>query len=91
MDMKPQKNPPTSEEPQRGIVITVKDNPGQSDGLTLRDLVERNLTGILLLLKVQRFNISQLSCSFEFRIPKKIGEADPKPKGVIKLRRVLEY
>lgn len=91
MDTKPPKNPPTSEEPQRGIVIAVKDNPGQSDGLTLRDLVERNLTGILLLLKAQRFNISQLSCPFEFRIPKKIGEADPKPKGVIKLRRVLEY
>lgn len=85
------KNPPICEELQRGIVITVKDNSGQSVGLTLRDLVEQKLAGILLLLKAQKFNAGQLPCCFEFRIPKKIGEVDPKPKGKIKLRRVLEY
>ena len=79
------------EEAQRGITIKVTDFAFSApDRLTLRDVVERNLTKILLQLETQKLDIYQDSF-WEFRVPKKIGEADPKPKGKIKLRRVLEY
>ncbi len=85
--------------PQRNAVPETERTELKSTGLkrcplslTLKEMVDEGLA-----LLGRQLRILQIPEPVEeenqvrLRVPRKIGEADPKPKGKIRLRRVLEY